>query len=99
MGARFQYEYDLGDGWKHDILVEEILTPEEARQFPRCVAGERACPPEDCGGVHGFLDLVAAMSDRRHPERQHYLEWLGREFEPAAFDLEEVNRRLRPPRA
>jgi hypothetical protein len=99
VGARFHYEYDLGDSWKHDILVEEILTPEEARQFPRCVAGERACPPEDCGGVHGFLDLVAAMSDRRHPEREHYLEWLGREFEPEAFDLEEANRRLRPPRA
>jgi hypothetical protein len=95
VGHRFLYEYDLGDSWKHDVIVEEILQPEKAGRLPRCIAGERACPPEDCGGVSGFLDLIEAMRDPSHPEREHYLEWLGRAFDPEAFDVEGTNDRLR----
>jgi hypothetical protein len=95
VGHRFLYEYDLGDSWTHDVLVEEILLPEKAGRLPRCIGGERACPPEDCGGVSGFLDLIEAMRDPSHPEREHYLEWLGRAFDPEAFDVGETNDRLR----
>jgi hypothetical protein len=95
VGDRFLYEYDLGDGWVHDIVVEEILAPGEAGHLPRCVGGERACPPEDGGGIHGFHELVEAMGDPSHPERARYLEWLGEPFDPDAFDLAETNRRLR----
>jgi hypothetical protein len=95
VGHRFLYEYDLGDSWTHDVLVEEILLPEKAGRLPRCIGGERACPPEDCGGVSGFLDLIEAMRDPSHPRRDHYLEWLGRAFDPEAFDVGETNDRLR----
>ena len=94
VGDRCGYEYDLGDSWKHDVLVEEIVTPQESGRWPRCVDGAMACPPEDCGGVGGYQELVAAMRDPRHPDRQRFIEWLGSEFRPDAFDIEETNRRL-----
>jgi len=95
VGSRFRYDYDLGDSWRHDILVEEIRSPEDAGRTPRCLGGARACPPEDCGGVPGYFELVSAMRDRGHPQRKHYLDWLGQPFAPEAFDLDEANERLR----
>jgi hypothetical protein len=95
IGHGFVYEYDLGDCWKHEVVVEEILTPDKASRLPRRIAGERASPPEDCGGVHGFQELINAMRDPAHPEREHYLDWLGRPFDPDAFDVAETNDRLR----
>lgn len=92
--SRFRYEYDLGDGWKHDVVVEAILPPGKTGRTPRCVDGKRACPPEDCGGVPGYTDLVAAMRDRQHPERKRFLEWLGGIFDENAFSLHEANERL-----
>jgi hypothetical protein len=92
--SKFRYTYDFGDSWEHEILVEKILPPEPDVQYPRCVAGARACPPEDSGGVWGYADMVKAIADPKHPERADYLEWLGGEFDPEAFDIEEVNRSL-----
>jgi hypothetical protein len=59
LGARLRYEYDFGDGWEHDIVVEKILPPEPAVTYPRCLTGRRACPPEDCGGPWGYARLLA----------------------------------------
>lgn len=70
------------------------MSPGKAGPIPRCVGGERACPPEDCGGVPGYADLVDAMADRDHPERERFLEWLDQPFDPAAFDVADANRRL-----
>ncbi|MEZ5480249.1 MAG: plasmid pRiA4b ORF-3 family protein [Thiolinea sp.] len=89
-----RYEYDFGDGWLHKITLEKILPTDPAQQLPWCVTGKRACPPEDCGGIWGYTDLLDVLSDPKHPEREERLEWLGDEmddFDPAAFSAAEVN--------
>lgn len=91
----FIYEYDFGDGWEHEILVEKILPPEDGVRYPVCIAGARACPPEDCGGPWGYAGLLEAIRNPNHKEHKELLEWLGRRFDPEAFDLEGINRALR----
>ena len=94
-GVSFQYVYDLGDDWTHEILVERIETPHKPLRRPVCLAGERRCPPEDCGGPGGYEDLLAALRDPRHPDQKEMVRWAGRGFDPEAFDLAAVNRKLR----
>lgn len=94
-GQRFSYEYDFGDGWIHTLLVEKILSPEEGVRYPLCLAGMRACPPEDVGGVGGYANFLEAIHDPAHEDHEERLAWIGGEFDPEAFDLEEVNARLR----
>jgi hypothetical protein len=93
-GSTFLYEYDFGDSWEHQILVEQVLTPEHGVAYPRCVAGERACPPEDSGGVWGYEEFLRAIRNHRHPEHRAMLEWVGGSFDPEAFDLRSVNDKL-----
>jgi len=97
-GETVRYEYDFGDGWEHEIVLERLLAAEPRGQYPTCTAGERACPPEDCGGVHGYADLIDTLADPAHPEYQHLLEWLGIEkgsdFDPAHFDTTDANHRI-----
>lgn len=88
------YEYDFGDGWEHKIILEKVLANAEQDGAPSCVAGARACPPEDCGGVWGYANLLNIISDRSHPEHEEMLEWLGDRFEPERFDISETNRAL-----
>jgi len=94
-GAKFRYEYDFGDDWLHQVLVEKILPPEPGQTYPVCIKGRRACPPDDVGGVWGYEGFLEAIQDPDHPEHQGYLDWVGGEFDPAAFDLNAVNRALR----
>lgn len=94
-GFKFTYEYDFGDSWYHDLLVERISAPTADLPHPLCLAGRRACPPEDVGGIWGYADFLEAIRDPDHPEHEGYLEWIGDEFDPEAFDLEEANRALR----
>jgi hypothetical protein len=89
--ARFVYEYDFGDSWEHELVVEKILSPEKGAQYPCCMDGQRACPPEDVGGVWGYQDFLEAMRDPRHPEHEDMVEWIGGEFDPKAFDVRGVN--------
>jgi hypothetical protein len=96
-GSVFTYEYDFGDSWHHELLVESIEPPEEFK-YPVCLAGERACPPEDVGGIWGYEEFLDAIRDPDHPEHEDYVEWIGGEFDPEAFDLEAVNTALRPAR-
>jgi len=97
-GETVRYEYDFGDGWEHEIVLEQLLAAEPGGRYPTCLAGARACPPEDCGGVHGYADLIDTLADPAHPEHQHLVEWLGIEkgsgFDPAHFDTTDANRRL-----
>jgi hypothetical protein len=93
-GARFVYEYDFGDSWEHVLEVEKVLPPDPDRRVPVCVKGRRATPPEDVGGVWGYEMYLEAIQDPDHPEHDMYLEWRG-EFDPEAFDLEEINEELR----
>jgi hypothetical protein len=90
-GMTFHYEYDFGDSWEHSILVEEILPAGKGVTYPVCVKGKRACPPEDVGGVWGYEGFLEAIADPEHEEHDEYLEWVGGEFDPEEFDLEEIN--------
>jgi len=94
-GDEFVYEYDFGDSWEHLILVEKILQPETGVNYPICLTGKRACPPEDCGGIWGYGDLLEAIQDPAHPEHEEMLEWLGGSFDPEEFDVDIVNQRLK----
>jgi hypothetical protein len=85
------YEYDFGDGWQHTIEVQKITEPQDGIEYPVCLAGKRACPPEDCGGVWGYHEMLAAVSDPNHEMHEEYAEWLSDDFDPEAFDLDQVN--------
>ncbi len=94
---KFSYVYDMGDNWDHTIQVEKVL-PVEAEpgvRYPRCIAGKRACPPEDCGGPWGYGEFVEAIQNPQHEQHEELLEWVGGEFDPEAFDIEAVNEALR----
>jgi len=88
------YEYDFGDGWVHDIVLEKIIEEEEKGQIPRCIGGERNCPPEDCGGMGGYEELLEIISDPEHEEHEGTLQWLGGSYDPEHFNMDEVNERL-----
>lgn len=80
------YEYDFGDGWEHEIVLEEILPSVLGVKYPQCLAGKMACPPEDCGGVGGYEYLLEIIADPNHAEYDERIEWLGDDFNPEEFD-------------
>ena len=94
VGASFVYEYDFGDGWEHEILVEAVLAPRPRTRYPRVIDGARACPPEDVGGTPGYKGFLEAVADPRHAEHDSMLEWAGGSFNPEAFDIDAANRQL-----
>ncbi len=93
-GSKCTYLYDFGDGWEHVVLLEKILAPEPGAKYPVCITGKRNCPPEDCGGVPGYCRLLEALADPEDAENAELLEWMGGEFDPEAFDCDEVNSML-----
>src|SRR5690606_6570539 len=93
-GGRFSYVYDFGDNWTHQLTVEKIVSAEAGVRYPRCVAGQGACPPEDVGGPWGYEEFQAALTDPSHPEHDERLEWAGGPFDPHHFDLAEADRAL-----
>lgn len=94
VGETFTYTYDFGDYWEHTIEVEEMLDPDGETKYPVCLDGEYAGPPEDCGGPPGFADLMMAINDPEHPEHEDMLEWVGEDYDPEAFDLEQMNEQM-----
>lgn len=62
IGDKIEYQYDFGDGWEHEIVLEKVLPPEEGAKYPVCIKGRRACPPEDCGSIWGYEDLLLALA-------------------------------------
>lgn len=90
------YEYDFGDSWEHIITVEKILPADPSLVATAvCLGGARACPPEDCGGVGGYQELLKALKNRKHPEHRSMKEWLGRPFDSEHFDTATINSWLR----
>ena len=85
VGAKTLYTYDFGDGWEHAIVVEKVLPPEPEVPYPVCVGGKLQGPPEDCGGIPGYYNLLEAVRDPAHPEHEDLLDWVGGEFDPDAF--------------
>jgi hypothetical protein len=91
---RFSYDYDFGDSWEHEVLVERADTTHSSLKFAVCLDGANACPPEDCGGTGGYADLLEALADPAHPEHEQYRQWTRKDFNPTAFDLTATNAAL-----
>jgi len=92
---KFLYLYDFGDAWEHEILVEKVLEFDPTFDYPNCITGKRACPPEDCGGVWGYQNFLEVIQDANHPEHEEMLEWVGGFFDPEDAGLADVNPRLK----
>ncbi|MFA4887306.1 MAG: plasmid pRiA4b ORF-3 family protein [Candidatus Nanoarchaeia archaeon] len=91
-GESFNYEYDFGDCWQHTLIVEKIAPADESIVYAKCVDGDRACPPEDCGGVVGYEEILKIKKEKNHPlYKKRIVGWLGEEFDPEQFDREAIN--------
>ena len=88
---RMVYEYDFGDSWEHDVVLDKILPKDNEKKYPYVVKGKGACPPEDVGGVWGYYGFLEAISDPEHPEHKEMVEWHGDKFDPEEFDVEDAN--------
>lgn len=91
----FGYTYDFGDDWVHRIRVKKVQDPESGGRYPACTAGARAAPPDDCGGIPGYENLLEALQDPEHEEHEELLEWVGGAFDPESFNLEATNKAVR----
>jgi len=91
-GRTFHYLYDFGDGWEHELVLEEsrYFNP-ELRTELACLDGQQACPPEDVGGVPGYSEFLNALKDPNHEEHESYTEWSGGNFDSERFDPESVS--------
>ena len=85
------YEYDFGDSWIHTIKFEKIIQATVGEKYPKCIDGQMACPPEDCGGIDGYYDLLSVLSDPKNEEYNEMIEWLGGEFDPEKFDPKDIS--------
>lgn len=96
-GKRFslKYKYDFGDSWEHEVLFEGCPPLDSKTQYPLCLEGERACPPEDCGGVWGYAEFIEAMRDKTHEEREAMFEWVSGWFDPEEFDPEVATKSMK----
>jgi hypothetical protein len=88
---RFFYDYDLGDGWEHEVVVEDLWQGRQGLKHAVCLAGEQSCPPEDVGGPPGYADLLRVLEDPSDEEHEHLKLWSGAGFDPEHFDLVEKN--------
>ena len=94
VGSNFIYTYDMGDSWEHAIVLEKRLPEDPNLRYPVCLGGERACPPEDCGGIYMFQELLEAFHHPEHERHEKMLEWVGEDWDPDAFSPDDVNQRL-----
>ena len=94
-GDTVRYEYDFGDDWEHEVTVEAVRDARAREALPRCLAGERACPPEDVGGGPGYEDFLATYADETDPEHEEMVEWVGDGFDPEWIDIEQINAHLK----
>jgi hypothetical protein len=93
--ASLIYEYDFGDSWAHEVVVEKILPADPKKKYAVCLDGKNACPPEDCGGIWGYCELLKAVKNPKHKEHRATLHWLGGPLDPGHFDLQKINAELR----
>lgn len=90
----FTYEYDFGDDWQHEVLFEGSPSVDPKAKYPLCLEGERACPPEDCGGVWGYAEFLEARADPKHEQHEDFKEWHG-SFDPEKFDAKRATKRMK----
>jgi len=92
---RFVYEYDFGDSWTHEVVLEGHPDAEPGRKYPICLEGARACPPEDVGGVWGYVEFLEALADPEHEEHDDFMEWCGGSFDSEKFDAQVATKMMR----
>lgn len=92
---KFEYVYDFGDSWVHEILVEKILPKEAKKTYPICIAGKMNAPVEDCGGMGGFYQMLEIVADKKHEDWEEMNDWLGEDYDPKHFDMKEINQKLK----
>lgn len=92
--AKIIYAYDFGDSWEHSIVLQKCLPAAPNIAYPICMDGQLACPPEDCGGIGGFYNLLDALKDPRHEQHEELKDWVGDDYDPEAFSIEAVNQIL-----
>lgn len=89
-GDAASYQYDFGDDWRHTVTLEGIDTIRKGELGLSCLGGDRRCPPEDCGGIHGYAEMLEVIADVTHPDHEGMLEWLGGAYDPKAFSASDV---------
>ncbi|MDA8375967.1 MAG: plasmid pRiA4b ORF-3 family protein [Planctomycetia bacterium] len=92
---KFSYTYDFGDDWIHIITVEKFIPREAAPKTIICTGGKMCCPMEDSGGLWGYYEKLGILADKNHPEYEEIAEWIDKDFDPEAFDVNAVNKRLK----
>jgi hypothetical protein len=93
--TEFGYEYDFGDSWRHTIIIERQNDESSGFQgLAMCIAGSRACPPDDCGGTGGFADLLQTIKNPKHEEYKSMMKWLGGKYDPELCDIAKINKCL-----
>jgi len=92
---KMTYQYHIGETWQVEVRVEKATAAGKGVQYPLCVAGERAGPPEDCGGLEAYHDMLACLKDPASDLGHEWLNWLGPEYDPNVCDVDKVNRALR----
>ena len=92
---RMIYEYDFGDGWEHEVILEKIIPSENKIIYPQCIDGKMNCPPEDCGGIGGFENMLYVLKNPDDEEYEGYIEWLGDDYDHAYFNVNETNEDLK----
>ncbi len=96
--SKMRFDYDFGDGWVHNIVVEAINPVEAAVLYPRCLAGKRACPPEDCGGVPGYANILEVIADPNNPDHADLRDFVPLDYDPEHFDVAETDVDMRSER-
>ena len=95
-GAKFEYVYDFGDNWQHQILLEKRLERDPDTHYPICIKAVKAGPPEDVGGIWGYYTMLEALENPEHPSHEQFFEWLsGEGWDPDEVNLDAINRRLK----
>ncbi len=97
-GDSIIYEYDFGDGWEHKLQLVKIRNDIESKD-PECISGERSCPPEDCGGVPGYEEILKALKNPKKKKYKGIIEWVGCDYDPDYLDIPEINERLKKKRS
>lgn len=90
-GQKALYTYDFGDNWEHEIEIVDVLKKEKGIRYPKCLGGKRNGPPEDCGGISGYEDVIDALTSKDKSEHEDLLEWLG-DYDPEKFDIDQINK-------
>lgn len=94
---KFSYTYDMGDSWEHKLTVKKIFeTEDDDNNYPVVLDGARSCPPEDCGGVWGYQEILELLKNPEHPDYEERItDWLGEDFDPESFNMNEVNKKFK----